>query len=99
MLESILFILITGFFMGFGFGPVFFSILQSSLEKGWKSGVIIAFGTGLSETIIATIVFRIFYNQTIPEISYPLKMVGAVSLLIMAALQWRKKEEKQENIL
>jgi L-lysine exporter family protein LysE/ArgO len=89
MLESILFILITGFFMGFGFGPVFFSILQSSLEKGWKSGVIIAFGTGLSETIIATI----------PEISYPLKMVGAVSLLIMAALQWRKKEEKQENIL
>lgn len=85
--------------MGSGFGPVFFSILQSSLEKGWKSGVIIALGTGLAEAIIATIVFQVFYNQEIPEISYPFKVAGAVSLLIMAALQWRKKEEKQENVL
>ncbi|MFT5884115.1 MAG: L-lysine exporter family protein LysE/ArgO [Arcticibacterium sp.] len=99
MLASIIFILITGFFMGSGFGPVFFSILQSSLEKGWKSGVIIALGTGLAEAIIATIVFQVFYNQEIPEISYPFKVAGAVSLLIMAALQWRKKEEKQENVL
>ena len=85
--------------MGFGFGPVFFSILQGSLEKGWKSGVIIALGTGLAEVIIATIVFRVFYNQAVPEISYPFKVAGAVCLFIMAALQWRKKEEKQENVL
>jgi len=40
-----------GFLLAFLIGPVFFTIIQTSIERGFRSGVFVAVGVSLSDTL------------------------------------------------
>ncbi|MGC3944841.1 MAG: LysE family transporter [Chryseolinea sp.] len=42
---------ISGIVLAFLIGPVFFTIIQTSIEKGFKSGVFVAIGVSLSDSV------------------------------------------------
>jgi threonine/homoserine/homoserine lactone efflux protein len=50
-MEIILKGIISGIVLAFLIGPVFFTILQTSIERGFWSGVVVALGVSLSDTV------------------------------------------------
>jgi threonine/homoserine/homoserine lactone efflux protein len=50
-MEIVLNGVVSGIFLAFLIGPVFFTILQTSIERGFWSGVFVAMGVSLSDTI------------------------------------------------
>lgn len=50
-MEIILNGIISGIVLSFLIGPVFFTLLQTSIEKGFSSGVFVAIGISLSDTL------------------------------------------------
>ena len=46
-----------GFVLTFLVGPVFFAILQTSVERGFWSGVLVSLGVSLSDIIYVTVCY------------------------------------------
>lgn len=82
-----------------GFGPIFFSIVQSSIEKGWRYGVAIALGTCTSDLFMSFGVFILFKNQKEIIVSPGLKLLGGLVLLIFGMYQFKRKKEAGRNEL
>jgi len=49
--------IISGIVLAFLIGPVFFTILQTSIERGFWSGAFVAFGASLSDSVYILIVY------------------------------------------
>ncbi|MCB9252568.1 MAG: LysE family transporter [Flavobacteriales bacterium] len=56
----------TGVVLGFGFGTVFFALIQNSINFGYRKGVDIALGVVLSDIFIVSII--LFGSQYLDEI-------------------------------
>jgi threonine/homoserine/homoserine lactone efflux protein len=56
-MESILNGVISGIVLAFLIGPVFFTILQTSIERGFWSGVFVAIGVSLSDAFYISICY------------------------------------------
>jgi threonine/homoserine/homoserine lactone efflux protein len=56
-MDEILKGLITGIIMAILIGPVFFALIQASIEKGVKSGVLMAIGISMSDTAYITFTY------------------------------------------
>ena len=48
---------ISGIILSFLIGPVFFTILQTSIERGFKSGVLVAIGVSLSDACYISLTY------------------------------------------
>ena len=46
-----------GFLLAFLVGPVFFTIIQTSVERGFWNGALVAVGVSLSDTLYVTICY------------------------------------------
>ena len=57
-MEIVLNGVISGIVLALLVGPVFFTIIQTSIERGFKSGVWVAFGVALSDTIYITLSYQ-----------------------------------------
>lgn len=81
-----------GMTLSFMFGPAFFTLLQTSLEKGFKSAFWIANGIFLCDSLLVLISFlgasRLF---TDPSASKVIGIVGGVILVLMGIYTFRKK--------
>lgn len=82
-MEIVLNGIFSGIVLAFLIGPVFFSILQTSIERGFRSGFFVAIGVSLSDTIYITIsylgVYQLFDKGNFRE--YLAYFGGAVLLL------------------
>ena len=96
---SVIFVFATGFILAMGFGPIFFSIVQGSIEKGWKFGASIALGTCSSDLLMAFGVFILFKNQKAIEVSPSLKLLGGLILFLFGIYQFKKKKEDTTDVL
>lgn len=86
MLMALVYGLLTGIALCFTFGTVFFSLVQNSVDNGYRSGVKIAFGVLICDAIF--VFFAIFGTSLLPEIEGFEKWVagaGIVFLLILGA--------------
>jgi L-lysine exporter family protein LysE/ArgO len=84
MLAALFYGLITGVLLCLTFGTVFFSLVQNSVDNGYKSGIKIAFGVVVCDTIF--VFFAIFGTTLLPHIeNFEKWMAGAgiVFLLIL----------------
>ena len=67
-MEIILNGIISGLVLALLVGPVFFTILQTSIERGFGSGALVAIGVSLSDAFYITLtylgVYRLFDNGT-----------------------------------
>ncbi|MGC1240918.1 MAG: LysE family transporter [Chryseosolibacter sp.] len=81
-MEVILNGIISGIVLALLIGPVFFTILQTSIERGFGSGALVAIGVSLSDAFYITLtylgVYRLFDNGTFREY---LAYFGGVVLL------------------
>lgn len=83
-MESILNGIISGIVLAFLIGPVFFTILQTSIERGFWSGFFVAIGVSLSDAFYITICYMGVY-QLFDRVNFKeyLAYFGGVVLLVM----------------
>jgi threonine/homoserine/homoserine lactone efflux protein len=70
-MDSIVNGILSGLFLALLIGPVFFTIIQTSIEKGFRSGVFVAIGVSLSDAFYITLsylgIYQIFNNEDVLE--------------------------------
>lgn len=83
-MESILNGVIYGIVLAFLVGPVFFTILQTSIERGFRSGFFVAIGVSLSDAFYISIsylgIYQFFDRGNFREY---LAYAGGIVLLVM----------------
>ncbi|MFO8054314.1 MAG: LysE family translocator [Bacteroidales bacterium] len=77
-------------------GPAFFSLLQTSINQGFKAGMFMAIGISLSDIVIILLSYlgisRIISN---PENQLMVGILGATILLIFGLVTFTKKPMRQ----
>lgn len=82
---------LTGAFLSVGFGTIFFMLIQTSAEHGYKAGVKIALGVVLSDIIMITV--AVLGASFIPfsnELAVYGRLIGAIFLISLALFQLKK---------
>lgn len=88
-----------GCILGFGFGSVFFAIIQSSINHGFKKGVNIALGVIICDILFCTLV--LFGSQFIDEIHLYkniIKYIGGVLLIALGVYQFFSHKPNNEKL-
>ncbi len=89
MIEALFFGLFTGIALSFGFGSVFFSLINDSIAYGYKAGVKIALGVVFGDILM---VFIAYYGTSIlpqiPNFSFYSRIIGAILLFGLGLSQF-----------
>lgn len=98
-MEIILNGVISGIILAFLIGPVFFTILQTSIERGFSSGAMVAVGVSLSDAFYITVsylgVYQLFDNGGFREY---FGYFGGVVLLMFGAYYLFIKHKKLSRV-
>lgn len=92
MINAILYGLITGITLSFMLGPVFFSIIQNSIDNGFKSGIFISIGVISSDIILITLSH--YNSNLIPKggtTEIVVRIVGSGFLTLLGIFNMLKK--------
>lgn len=84
MIEALSFGLLSGFFLCLTFGTVFFSLLQNSVDNGYRAGVKIAFGVVVCDMIF--VASALFGTSFIPKIEGFDLILTAVGVVFLTAI-------------
>ncbi|MCE7038934.1 LysE family translocator [Dyadobacter sp. CY312] len=84
MLEALLYGTLTGIGLCLTFGTVFFSLVQNSVDNGFRTGVKIAFGVFISDVIF--VFFAIFGTTFLPDVSNFQKWIAAAGIVFLLIL-------------
>jgi threonine/homoserine/homoserine lactone efflux protein len=93
MFQAILFGFLYGFILCFTFGPVFFRLIQTSIDNGYKRGVLIALGVTVADAIL--MFFAIFGTSYLPQLKYfddVISVFGATVLFILGFISLFKQK-------
>jgi len=75
-----------GIILAFLVGPVFFTILQTSIERGFRNGLLVCLGVSLSDALYVVICyFGLVQFINNPQFRYYLAFVGGGILIVMGA--------------
>ncbi|MEA5458542.1 LysE family transporter [Arcicella sp. LKC2W] len=95
MFQAIFFGFLYGFILCFTFGPAFFRLIQTSIDTGFKRGVLIALGVTIADSIL--MFFAVFGTSLLPNLEHfddVISVVGA-SLLFILGFNSLFKEQSQ----
>ena len=84
MLEALLYGTLTGIGLCLTFGTVFFSLVQNSVDNGFRTGVKIAFGVFISDVIF--VFFAIFGTTFLPDVSNFQEWIAAAGIVFLLIL-------------
>lgn len=94
-MEIILKGVVSGIVLAFLIGPVFFTLLQTSIERGFGSGVLVAVGVSISDAFYITLtylgVYQLFDNGNFREY---LAYFGGIVLLLFGVYYLIVKSKK-----
>ena len=97
MIEIVLNGIQFGFVLALLIGPVFFSILQASVEKGFWVGVLVALGVSASDLVYVLICyFGLSAFVTQPGVKYFMGLFGGVILLAFGAYHLLIKSRRRD---
>lgn len=100
ILHTIIEAFLAGFTLSLLLGPAFFTLLQTSLEKGFKPAIRFASGIFLSDAFLVLISFlgasRLF---TDPSASKIIGVVGGLILILIGVYTFRKKVVLQPEVI
>jgi threonine/homoserine/homoserine lactone efflux protein len=72
-----------GMVLAFLIGPVFFTIIQTSVERGFRNGVLVSLGVSLSDTMyVAICYFGLVQFINDPDFRYYLAYAGGIILIL-----------------
>jgi threonine/homoserine/homoserine lactone efflux protein len=84
--------------MVFGFGPALFALIQTSIHRGFWSGVILAVGIFISDLLLVGLGFigavKIFYR---PDNQFIFGLIGGAVLIIFGIVTFTRKVKLKEN--
>ncbi|MEA5138157.1 LysE family translocator [Arcicella rigui] len=84
ILSAIGYGFIYGFVLCFTFGPAFFRLIQTSIDNGFKRGVLIAAGVTVADAILMfSAVFGTSYLPTFQYFDTTVALLGALILFIL----------------
>ncbi|WP_019986404.1 LysE family translocator [Rudanella lutea] len=82
MIEALFYGLLTGFLLCLTFGTVFFSLLQNSVDNGYRAGIKIAFGVVVCDMLfVASALFGTSFLPKIEGFDVLLTLVGVIFLV------------------
>ena len=84
MLEALLYGTLTGVALCLTFGTVFFSLVQNSVDNGFRTGVKIASGVFVSDLIF--VFFAIFGTALLPDISNSQHWIAGAGIVFLIVL-------------
>lgn len=84
MLQALLYGTITGVALCLTFGTVFFSLVQNSVDNGYRTGIKIAFGVFVCDIIF--VFFAIFGTALLPDIPNFQKWMAGAGVVFLVAL-------------
>ncbi|MCU0467303.1 MAG: LysE family transporter [Arcicella sp.] len=93
MIQSSLFGFLYGFILCFTFGPAFFRLIQTSIDTGFKRGVLIALGVTAADAIL--MFFAVFGTSYLPQFQYfdeIISVIGASLLFILGFISLFKQQ-------
>lgn len=91
MLEAIIFGFVTGVVLSFGFGSVFFALIQDSIQYGYKAGVKISLGVVFGDIIMVMIAYLgTSFLPNIPHFGLYSRVFGSLLLISLGIVQFRK---------
>ncbi|MDZ4758329.1 MAG: LysE family transporter [Bacteroidota bacterium] len=95
MLDTILIGLATGFVLAWGFGTVFFSLIQTGVEHGYRKAMNIAFGVLVSDGIMILIAVggSSILTDVIKKYQPVLGFVGGFALILLGFGSFFKKQK------
>ena len=94
--------IINAFFYGLGWGTVlslmlgtvFFTLIQSSIDNGYKSGIFIALGVIISDILfVAVAAFGASFMPNIANLSFYGYLFGGIMLVVMGIASFLKKSQ------
>jgi threonine/homoserine/homoserine lactone efflux protein len=84
-----------GIALAFLIGPVFFTIIQTSIERGFWKGALVALGVSLSDTVyVAICYFGLFQFLNEPKFRTNMAYVGGIILILFACYHLFVKTRK-----
>lgn len=97
-MEAVLNGIIYGLVLAVLVGPVFFTLIQTSIERGFKSGVYVAVGISLSDALCIAIAYLGISNfLNSPDFRTYLSYVGGAILLIFGIYYLLIKSRRPVN--
>jgi threonine/homoserine/homoserine lactone efflux protein len=98
---------LSGLFLAMLIGPVFFALIRTSIEKGFRSGAYLAVGIALSDSFVLFLVyFGISQFANHPTFQMGLGLVGGILMIIFgitpfikSRLQKKFNTQETEHIL
>lgn len=91
MFEAIIFGFVTGVVLSFGFGSVFFALIQDSIQYGYKAGVKISLGVIFGDIIMVMIAYLgTSFLPNIPNFGLYSRLFGSILLITLGLVQFRK---------
>ena len=94
MLEAISLGFFTGFVLSFGFGSVFFALIQNSIEHGYMAGIKISLGVVFGDIILITIAFLgTSFLPDIPHFATYSRIFGSLLLVGLGIVQFSKNNK------
>ncbi len=93
MIKSLIEGIILGITLSFMIGPAFFSLIQTSINRGFNAGVQLAVGVALSDLFIVFLYFfGIIHIIDLPIFQLLFGSIGGVILIIFGIYTYLKKE-------
>lgn len=89
MLEAISLGFFTGIVLSFGFGSVFFALIQDSIENGYQAGIKISLGVVFGDILMVVIAFLgTSFLPNIPNFGFYSRIFGSILLISLGVFQF-----------
>ena len=90
-----------GIILAFAIGPVFFSLIQTSVERGFIAGFVMALGISISDISFVLFSYLGFSKLiSLPEYKYYFGIIGGVILIVLGVYTFlKKKSYKQKTFI
>ncbi|WP_435354996.1 LysE family translocator [Emticicia sp. SJ17W-69] len=89
MLEAISLGFFTGIVLSFGFGSVFFALIQDSIENGYQAGIKISLGVVFGDILMVFIAFLgTSFLPNIPNFGFYSRIFGSILLISLGVFQF-----------
>ncbi len=95
MFQAIFYGFLYGFILCFTFGPAFFRLIQTSIDNGFKRGVLIALGVTIADAIL--MFFAVFGTSYLPDLKHfdeIISVFGASLLFILGFISLFKQQSQ-----
>jgi L-lysine exporter family protein LysE/ArgO len=100
LIETISKGVFTGTILTMSFGAGFFALIQTSINRGVKQGLLVALGTLLSDLfyIFICLFATSFVSQELKKLENEIRVVGSIALVIMGVTTYLKHQKAESNI-